>query len=234
LPTLWRIAHDETEIPAGVFLKELAELDLDWFGNGLEITQQTLSNYVKRGWVERRRVATAPAGRGQTGYFERRMLVAAIFAHDFWMPHGDAMTAPHIGHAASRDTGAFILGLLETAVQEHFTDELQLGVTFASHGSGELVASSQHHEIQAAYLVRATRIGLLSRLLEAVPTDQDEFAAFAPDARGRQAINQLRKLLGRALTSPVSLKGESGNQIPDLIHTWLASTPGNGSEDPAT
>jgi hypothetical protein len=70
---LLRIAHDRTEIPAGEFLSELAELEH-------EITQQTLSNYVARGWVDRRRVDTAPGGRGQTGYYERRMLIPALLA----------------------------------------------------------------------------------------------------------------------------------------------------------
>lgn len=73
LSQLWHIAHDRTEIPAGEFLGEIEAL-------GYPLTQQTLSNYVARGWADRKRIETAPGGRGQTGYFERRMLVPVMLA----------------------------------------------------------------------------------------------------------------------------------------------------------
>jgi hypothetical protein len=130
---LWEIAHDTTEIPGGEFLEELKEL-------GFEATQQTLSNYVRRGWVTRERVGTAPGGQGQTGYFKRQQLVPAVFAAR--SPRAPAADLDQFRATYKRDELQYIVRCLDALM----IDRKQITAIFlANEAAGSVTAGAAAH-----------------------------------------------------------------------------------------
>ncbi len=67
------IVHDETELHATAWRRELYEQ----FGVSMSAT--SLSSHAATGLLRRERVAGAPSGRGQTGYFKRREIIPAVY-----------------------------------------------------------------------------------------------------------------------------------------------------------
>lgn len=231
VPTLWKVAHDRTEITAGEFLEELAAIPfVDEAGGDrrIELGQQTLSNYVRWGWVPRSYVGTAPGGRGQTGYFERRALILAIFAHEKWAPHREELTAKHrktiaqiVERAASRL--ALVDLLVDYLLLEYWFRDWPIALS-PPRSSGEVYADIHLH--------RAVIIRCVSLLLEAVPLAvPNVLLKFAPEAKGREAIEELRAELDRAIHAPVE-SGSGSEQythghIKKPLRVWLASKPGD-------
>lgn len=163
----WELLHLRDELMAGEFLEALAELNIN-------ISEQTLANYAKRGWVKRERVGVGRIGRGQTAWYQRRMVIPFLYVDELRARADGRLTVDDIEEKLSEAKEAreqhrdyFLKTFGDEGDWDFYLFALisDLLGNATPTGSGALSARSiAHFDAARAHTLRGGSLALLSQL----------------------------------------------------------------------
>src|SRR4051812_38582002 len=103
---LQELVHDSTELGTAEWL---AELRTAW---DVDMSPSTLAFQIRKGWIQRSRIALSPSGRGQSSYLRRSEMVPAFLTTQMRLlgyPSRDVGVHLNEALAASDDRISFLV-----------------------------------------------------------------------------------------------------------------------------